>query len=82
MSHNDLLANNILVRISDGVVEFIDFEYSAYNFRAYDIANYFNEALFNYEVKHPPYYEVCSDLPSMPHIRRFVEYYVLANKIP
>lgn len=52
-SHNDLLANNILLippvsylhlfQNFDKVM-FIDFEYSSYNFRGFDIANYFNES--------------------------------------
>lgn len=50
LSHNDMLANNILLRTEGKNVEFIDFEYTAYNYRAYDIANYFNESLFDYEV--------------------------------
>lgn len=81
LSHNDLLANNILVRNSNGQTAFIDYEYSGYNFRGYDIANYFNESLFDYEVEEPPYYHVSPQLPSMPRIRRFIEYYVLSGKM-
>lgn len=52
-SHNDLLANNILlippvmylfIFQNFDKVMFIDFEYSSYNFRGFDIANYFNES--------------------------------------
>ena len=42
-SHNDLLANNILIKNSNNKYVFIDYEYSTYNYPIYDIANYFNE---------------------------------------
>ena len=41
-SHNDLLANNIIVKNSNNKFIFIDYEYSTYNYPIYDIANYFN----------------------------------------
>ncbi len=47
-SHNDLLANNILIRKDNKKFIFIDFEYATYNFDFYDIANYFEESSINY----------------------------------
>lgn len=47
-SHNDLLANNVLILNGDNSIRFIDFEYSHYNLRAFDIGNYFNESVYNY----------------------------------
>jgi ethanolamine kinase len=41
-SHNDLLAFNVIQRPS-GAMAFIDYEYAAYNWRGYDIANHFCE---------------------------------------
>ncbi|PVU88719.1 hypothetical protein BB561_005732 [Smittium simulii] len=41
--HNDLLSGNILLAESKDSVSFIDFEYGAYNYRGYDIANHFCE---------------------------------------
>lgn len=43
-AHNDLLAGNIMLS-STGHVSFVDFEYSSYNPRAFDIANYFCECM-------------------------------------
>lgn len=43
-AHNDLLSGNLL-RNSEGVITLIDFEYSDYNYRAYDIGNFFAEAM-------------------------------------
>ena len=41
LCHNDLLLKNFIK--SEKEVELIDYEYSAYNYRAFDIVNYFNE---------------------------------------
>jgi len=50
-SHNDINTGNILVRADpaswDPVV-FIDYEFAAYNHRAFDIANHFNEWMYDY----------------------------------
>lgn len=42
-AHNDLLLGNILVDERANKVRFIDYEYAAYNFQAYDIGNHFAE---------------------------------------
>lgn len=39
--HNDLLLANVIYR--PGVVNFIDYEYAAYNYQAFDIGNHFTE---------------------------------------
>ncbi|XP_063989242.1 ethanolamine kinase 1 isoform X1 [Diachasmimorpha longicaudata] len=41
--HNDLLLANILYDKRDKSVVFIDFEYTAFNYQAFDIANHFAE---------------------------------------
>lgn len=40
--HHDLLSGNIM-KMNDGKVQFIDFEYGGYGYRGFDIANHFNE---------------------------------------
>lgn len=42
-AHNDLLLGNVIYDEPNGTVSFIDYEYAAYNYQAYDIANHFNE---------------------------------------
>lgn len=42
LTHNDLLPGNIIMR-PDGVIRFIDFEYSGMGLAAFDIANHFLE---------------------------------------
>lgn len=53
--HNDLNAHNIF--IIDGekgkTSLFIDFEYSAYNYIAYDLANFLNETTISYVSEFP-----------------------------
>lgn len=41
--HNDLLLKNIIYDETKNKVTFIDFEYSDYNYQAFDIANHFCE---------------------------------------
>lgn len=43
LCHNDLLSNNIIYHRLHGSVRFIDYEYAAPNFSAFDIGNHFNE---------------------------------------
>lgn len=42
-AHNDLLLGNILVDEKTDTVRFIDYEYAAYNYQAFDIGNHFAE---------------------------------------
>lgn len=42
-AHNDLLLKNIIFNAHQDQVTFIDFEYSDYNYQAFDIANHFCE---------------------------------------
>jgi len=59
-SHNDLNAGNIMVREDsmdwDPVV-FIDYEFAAYNYRGFDLANHFNEWVYGYGNKSFPYFD-------------------------
>ena len=48
LAHNDAQENNILANLEDLTqIIFIDFEYTAWNPRAMDIANYFNETMLD-----------------------------------
>ncbi|XP_059615570.1 ethanolamine kinase [Phlebotomus argentipes] len=42
-AHNDLLLGNVIYTESAQKVTFIDYEYAAYNFQAFDIGNHFTE---------------------------------------
>jgi len=41
--HNDLLVKNLVYDKEKDVINFIDYEYAAYNYQAFDIANHFCE---------------------------------------
>ncbi|XP_025830734.1 ethanolamine kinase-like isoform X2 [Agrilus planipennis] len=41
--HNDLLLGNVICTDDESSVVFIDYEYAAYNYQAFDIGNHFNE---------------------------------------
>lgn len=44
--HNDLLCGNIMLSLHDGKsVSIVDFEYSSFNYRGFDIGNFFCEAM-------------------------------------
>jgi ethanolamine kinase len=54
-THNDLLSGNVIFNEKNDSIYFIDFEYSGYNYRGYDIANHFNEwAGFNVDYSKYP----------------------------
>ncbi|GAB0096001.1 Ethanolamine kinase [Sergentomyia squamirostris] len=42
-AHNDLLLGNVIYTETEQRVTFIDYEYAAYNYQAFDIGNHFNE---------------------------------------
>lgn len=47
-AHNDLLLGNVLYNEEQENVVFIDYEYTAFNYQAFDIANHFAEFAGNY----------------------------------
>lgn len=47
-AHNDLLLGNVLYNKEQDNVVFIDYEYTAFNYQAFDIANHFAEFAGNY----------------------------------
>lgn len=49
-AHNDLLLGNVLYNEKEMSVTFIDFEYTGYNYQAYDIANHFAEFAGNLSI--------------------------------
>lgn len=51
-AHNDLLLGNVIYTEEKGTVNFIDFEYAAPNYQAFDIANHFAEFAGNYFNQH------------------------------
>lgn len=81
-SHNDLLANNILIDKAKNSIVFIDYEYSSYNYPIFDIANYICESEFNYDVNEPPYFQVTPIKADDFHKQvRFIQAYVVSKNL-
>ncbi|GES91460.1 probable choline kinase 2 isoform X2 [Rhizophagus clarus] len=51
-AHNDTQYGNIL-RLTDGSLVVVDFEYAGYNYQAFDIANHFCEWMYDYRSSDP-----------------------------
>jgi len=51
-AHNDTQYGNIL-RLTDGNLVVVDFEYAGYNYQAFDIANHFCEWMYDYRSSDP-----------------------------
>lgn len=49
-AHNDLLLGNVIYTADRNKISFIDFEYAAFNYQAYDIGNHFAEFAGNFVV--------------------------------
>jgi len=80
-SHNDLHSQNILLLNKTNKLVLIDYEYSAYNYRGYDIANLFNESIINYGYEQYPYYTIEEkNYPSSYDIVDFIKYYLFFYK--
>ncbi|CEM00859.1 unnamed protein product [Vitrella brassicaformis CCMP3155] len=73
--HNDCQENNIM-KTSEGI-RLIDFEYSDYNYAAFDIANIFTEATIDYCVTQPPCFSVTTEAyPCIKRRRLFASVYL------
>jgi choline/ethanolamine kinase len=55
----------------------IDYDYCRYNFRSYDIANFFNEFNFDYSLEEEPYFTHKNISKNMVLARnKFMKYYL------
>ena len=80
-SHNDLHSQNILLLEKSNKLVFIDYEYSSYNYRGYDIANLFNESMIDYTNENYPYYTINEkNFPSDYDLIDFIKYYLFFFK--
>ncbi|KAL0281631.1 UNVERIFIED_CONTAM: hypothetical protein PYX00_002557 [Menopon gallinae] len=79
--HNDLQEGNILMKenVSDNTnhLTVIDFEYCAYNYRGFDLANHFCESMYDYKNENFPYFWARPEnYPSPEKQERFVRRYL------
>ncbi|KAL8222620.1 UNVERIFIED_CONTAM: hypothetical protein K2H54_077633 [Gekko kuhli] len=80
--HNDVQEGNILLlagreNLSSDRLMLIDFEYSSYNYRGFDIANHFCEWVYNYSHDQWPFYKASwENYPSRPQQLHFIRSYL------
>ncbi|CAP29573.1 Protein CBG10061 [Caenorhabditis briggsae] len=76
-AHNDLWSANILQLNDTKEIVFIDFEYSSYNWRSYDLSMHLSECAFDYRVPFPPGVHVNQVFfENHPNIKIFCEAYI------
>ncbi|XP_048352142.1 ethanolamine kinase 2 isoform X1 [Sphaerodactylus townsendi] len=76
--HNDLLSKNIIYNEEEGHVHFIDYEYTGYNYQAYDIGNHFNEFAGLNEVDYSLY--PCKEM-QLQWLRHYLKAYKKMNQV-
>lgn len=77
--NDDFVANEEKPTSSASLI-IIDYEYCAYNYRSYEIANHFIEWIFDYKVPEYPYFSVHLDnYPTVQQQRAFVEHYLKSS---
>ncbi|KAI5098220.1 choline kinase alpha isoform X1, partial [Silurus meridionalis] len=80
--HNDLQEGNILLVSDQENMEkeklmLIDFEYSSYNYREFDIANYFCEWMYQYHCDAPFFTVNTKNYPNRSQQMHFIKSYLL-----
>ncbi|KAI9021417.1 kinase-like domain-containing protein [Phycomyces nitens] len=73
--HNDTQYGNILKLENTGELVVVDFEYSGYNPRGFDIANHFCEWMYDYHSDHPASLQA-SRFPTLEERLRFYKAYI------
>jgi len=79
--HNDLNAGNMLLETESRDIAIIDYEYGSYNFRGFDLGNFFNEWMMNYKVNEHPYYKIQTEFwPTRTQQTEFFREYIAESK--
>lgn len=80
--HNDIQEGNLLLtnrKDRKNPVQMIDFEYSSYNYRGFDIGNHFCEWMYDYSHQKWPFYSYThSNFPNIIQQKVFVDTYLEA----
>lgn len=78
--HNDIQEGNILLLSepdSDDNLMLVDFEYSSYNYRGFDIGNHFCEWVYDYTYEEWPFYKARpADYPTRDQQLLFIRHYL------
>uniref|UniRef100_UPI001CD86AD4 choline kinase alpha-like n=1 Tax=Solea senegalensis TaxID=28829 RepID=UPI001CD86AD4 len=75
--HNDCQEGNILLLKNQNKLMLIDFEYSSYNYRGFDVGNHFCEWMYDYNCDEFPYFRVNTEaFPAKTQQLHFIEHYL------
>lgn len=78
--HNDIQEGNILLLSepeNDDSLMLVDFEYSSYNYRGFDIGNHFCEWVYDYTHEEWPFYKARpTDYPTRGQQLHFIRHYL------
>ncbi|ELW49002.1 Choline/ethanolamine kinase [Tupaia chinensis] len=82
--HNDIQEGNILLLSDPGSADnlmLVDFEYSSYNYRGFDIGNHFCEWVYDYTHEEWPFYKAQpTDYPTQEQQLHFIRHYLAEVK--
>ncbi|XP_004470401.1 choline/ethanolamine kinase isoform X4 [Dasypus novemcinctus] len=82
--HNDIQEGNILLLSEPGSADslmLVDFEYSSYNYRGFDIGNHFCEWVYDYTHEEWPFYKAQpADYPTRDQQLHFIRHYLAEVK--
>jgi thiamine kinase-like enzyme len=74
--HNDTYHGNVM-RLEDGQIRLLDFEFSCLNHRAFDFANLFAESVMVHGLSDPPYFRIAEPAYSDREIGWLVDAYLV-----
>ncbi|KAJ1893436.1 hypothetical protein LPJ81_005370 [Coemansia sp. IMI 209127] len=78
-AHNDLAYDNILRLEGSGEIMLIDYEFSGYNYRGFDIANHFFTWMYNFSNLENPHILDMARYPTVEQRHNFLRAYVQAK---
>ncbi|KAJ1796947.1 hypothetical protein LPJ59_003443 [Coemansia sp. RSA 2399] len=80
-AHNDLSYSNILRLEGSDEIMLIDYEFSGYNYRGFDIANYFFTWMYNFSNLENPHHLDSTRYPTVEQRHNFLRAYVQAKAL-
>jgi thiamine kinase-like enzyme len=79
--HNDLNNGNFLYDEGSKHFYFLDYEFAGFNYRGYDLANFFNEMTMEYDYPIAPYFKANPELyPKESTLTEVLGHYILGGR--
>lgn len=73
--HNDTYHGNIM-KLDNGDIKLLDFEFSCLNYRSYDFTNLFAETAMQHQLPEYPYFRLVEPTCGDRELRRLIDYYL------